>query len=76
MNQDQMIQDYSKAIVTGLVGENVIGHSTGTQWVLAKPLFGYNGETTFPSAQDAIKALVPVFATYLQKNAANLRVAS
>lgn len=73
MNTD--IESIAKFVVTELVNQDIIGHSVGTNWVLNKPLFGYEGDLSMGSKQDAINQLAPRFVTTYQKST-GLKVAS
>jgi hypothetical protein len=76
MNNDQIYDSIALANVTELVNTNAIGKNSPTGFQLYTAVYGWTGDLTFASQQDAIKALVPVCKSFLMKQGAQLRVAS
>jgi hypothetical protein len=72
MNTD--IESIAEFVVTELVNTNAIGHMAGDQWVLNKPVFGYQGDLALGSQTQAIQTLRPLFVSAYSKRA-GLRVA-
>lgn len=70
------IDTIADAVVTDLVTSSAIGHMTGDQFVLNKPVWGYQGDLALGSQDNAIKTLKPLFVSKYQQRFSGLQAAS